>query len=91
MTKPDVRRDPGPSRRFLPSQAVEAVPDFLRLNADVLERGRREMGDLHMAYFYNGPTLMGAWDVGFNNDGREGVAANATCRRTATTPGSPTS
>lgn len=48
---------------------AEAVPSFLELHDDVRERGRREMWEIHAAYYYKQLSLMGAWDAGFNTYG----------------------
>lgn len=43
-----------------------AVP-FLAFNSDVVERGRRELWELHLAYFYEGFSLIGQWGQGVNS------------------------
>lgn len=48
-----------------------AVP-FLAFNNGVIEQGDRALWELHLAYFWNGLTLMGAWNGGFNDYGRIG-------------------
>jgi len=49
--------------------SFKTAPSFLELNRNVLERGAREMWELHANYFYKGLSLMGAWDKGFNDYG----------------------
>lgn len=49
--------------------AERAAPAFLRLDSNVLERGARELWEIHGAYFYKGLSLMGAWDKGYNTYG----------------------
>ena len=48
---------------------IRTAPAFLELNNNVLERGAREMWELHANYFYKGLSLMSAWDKGFNDYG----------------------
>ncbi len=43
-----------------------SVP-FLAFNNNVRERGERALWELHMAYFYKGLSLLGAWDAGFQS------------------------
>jgi phosphate-selective porin OprO/OprP len=43
-----------------------AVP-FLAFNPRVMERGFRELWELHLAYYYQGLSLLGAWDSGFQD------------------------
>jgi phosphate-selective porin OprO and OprP len=52
-----------------------AVP-FLAFNNGVMERGFRALWELHMAYYYQGLSLLGAWDSGFQDYalGRSGPA-----------------
>jgi phosphate-selective porin OprO/OprP len=38
---------------------------FLILNRDVIERGNRLLGSVHMAYFYKGLSLLGEWQYGY--------------------------
>lgn len=38
---------------------------FLRLHPDVIERGDRLLGSVHMAYFCGGLSLIGEWQYGF--------------------------
>jgi phosphate-selective porin OprO/OprP len=38
---------------------------FLILNRDVIERGNRLLGSVHMAYFYKGLSLIGEWQYGY--------------------------
>jgi len=40
---------------------------FLAFNDNVRERGARSLWELHLAYFYKGLTLLGAWDSGFES------------------------
>lgn len=47
--------------------ALYAAPSFLELNAGVTEQGPRNLGELHMAYFYKQLSVMGAWDTGYNS------------------------
>ncbi|MCC7084562.1 MAG: hypothetical protein IT427_06105 [Pirellulales bacterium] len=51
--------------------ALEAAPIFLDLNPGVLERGPRQLNELHIAYYYKQLSLMGAWDTGYNSYARE--------------------
>jgi phosphate-selective porin OprO/OprP len=37
---------------------------FLILNRDVIEQGKRLLGSVHMAYFYNSLSLIGEWQYG---------------------------
>jgi len=43
-----------------------AVP-FLAFNSNVVERGRRELWELHLAYYYEGLSLIGQWGQGINS------------------------
>jgi phosphate-selective porin OprO/OprP len=43
-----------------------ATVPFLALNNNVSEKGLRDLWELHVAYFYKGLSLLGAWDSGFN-------------------------
>ena len=43
-----------------------AVP-FLAFNNGVVERGYRALWELHTAYYYQGLSLIGAWDSGFQD------------------------
>lgn len=43
-----------------------ATLPFLGLNNNVMERGLRDLWELHAAYYYKGLSLLGAWDSGFN-------------------------
>ncbi len=64
------------SPAFLTTSQVEApgpltpgsssVP-FLAFNNNVRERGYRALWELHMAYYYQGLSLLGAWDSGFQD------------------------
>ncbi len=38
---------------------------FLILNRNVVERGNRLLGSVHMAYFYKGLSLLGEWQYGY--------------------------
>jgi phosphate-selective porin OprO/OprP len=40
---------------------------FLNFNSNVTEKGARALWELHMAYFYRGLSLLGAWDAGVNS------------------------
>jgi phosphate-selective porin OprO and OprP len=40
---------------------------FLAFNNNVRERGDRALGELHLAYFYKGLSLLGAWDFGYES------------------------
>jgi phosphate-selective porin OprO/OprP len=40
---------------------------FLAFNNGVVERGFRALWELHMAYYYQGLSLLGAWDSGFQH------------------------
>jgi phosphate-selective porin OprO/OprP len=44
-----------------------AVVPFLAFNNGVMERGCRALWELHMAYYYQGLSLLGAWDSGFQD------------------------
>lgn len=44
-----------------------ATLPFLALNNNVVERGIRDLWELHAAYYYRGLSLLGAWDSGFNS------------------------
>ena len=44
-----------------------ATLPFLALNNNVVERGIRDLWELHVAYYYKGLSLLGAWDSGFND------------------------
>ncbi len=48
---------------------IKTAAPFLELNQNVMERGAREMWELHANYFYKGLSLMSAWDKGFNDYG----------------------
>ena len=48
------------------TQGSPAVP-FLAFNNNVRERGYRALWELHMAYYYQGLSLLGAWDSGFQD------------------------
>jgi phosphate-selective porin OprO and OprP len=48
------------------STGSAAVP-FLAFNNGVMERGFRELWELHLAYYYQGLSLLGAWDSGFQD------------------------
>lgn len=54
----------------------KTAPAFLELNNNVLERGAREMWELHANYFYKGLSLMSAWDKGYNDYGLAGTPRN---------------
>jgi phosphate-selective porin OprO/OprP len=43
-----------------------ATLPFLALNNNVKEKGLRDLWELHVAYYYGGLSLLGAWDSGFN-------------------------
>ena len=45
---------------------IVGIP-FLAFNKDVVERGRRELWELHLAYFYKGLSVIGAWDAGVDS------------------------
>lgn len=45
---------------------IATVP-FLILNRDVIERGDRLLGSVHMAYFYRSLSLIGEWQYGFGD------------------------
>lgn len=67
---------PGVLRTSLPSSAdgvnatsasnSASVP-FLAFNNNVTERGARSLWDLHLAYFYQGLSLLGSWSAGFDS------------------------
>lgn len=40
---------------------------FLNFNNNVTEKGARALWEMHMAYFYKGLALLGAWDGGFDS------------------------
>jgi phosphate-selective porin OprO/OprP len=44
-----------------------ATVPFLALNNNVMEKGIRDLWELHAAYYYKGLSLLGAWDSGFND------------------------
>jgi phosphate-selective porin OprO/OprP len=44
-----------------------ATLPFLALNNNVMEKGLRDLWELHVAYYYKGLSLLGAWDSGFNS------------------------
>ncbi len=48
------------------SPGSPAVP-FLAFNPGVMERGDRALWELHLAYYYKGLSLLGAWDSGFQD------------------------
>ena len=43
-----------------------SVP-FLAFNPGVRERGPRALGELHLAYFYQGLSVLAAWDFGYES------------------------
>ncbi len=44
-----------------------AFVPFLAFNNGVMERGYRALWELHAAYYYQGLSLLGAWDSGFQD------------------------
>jgi phosphate-selective porin OprO/OprP len=50
-----------------PSAYNSANVPFLAFNPNVRERGPRALGELHLAYFYQGLSLLAAWDFGFES------------------------
>ncbi len=46
--------------------AIVGIP-FLAFNRDVVERGKRELWELHMTYFYKGLSVIGAWNMGVDS------------------------
>jgi phosphate-selective porin OprO/OprP len=46
-----------------------ATVPFLAFNNDIREKGNRELWELHLAYFYQGLSLIGAWGSGFDSFG----------------------
>jgi phosphate-selective porin OprO/OprP len=48
------------------TQGSPTVP-FLAFNNNARERGYRALWELHMAYYYQGLSLIGAWDSGFQD------------------------
>lgn len=40
---------------------------FLAFNKDVVERGKRELWELHLAYFYQGLSVIATWDAGVDS------------------------
>ena len=53
-----------------------AVP-FLEFNKNVREKGDRELWELHLAYYYGGLSLLGAWDGGFAGYGLTGPGSKS--------------
>ena len=47
-----------------------AVVPFLAFNQGVREQGIRELWELHLAYYYRGLSLLGAWNSGFESYAR---------------------
>ncbi len=47
--------------------AAAASPAFLIFNNNVIENGPRELWNLHLAYFYEGLSLLAAWDSGIES------------------------
>lgn len=45
----------------------EIAPAFLTLTPGVMERGARNMWEVHSAWYWKSLTLMGAWDIGYND------------------------
>lgn len=45
---------------------LEAVPTFLRLFDNVVERGSRWLNSLHTAYYYKQLSVIAAWDYGYH-------------------------
>jgi phosphate-selective porin OprO/OprP len=54
-----------------PANAVDGTGTtslpFLAFNSNVRERGIRSLWELHLAYYYKGLTVLGAWDAGFDS------------------------
>jgi phosphate-selective porin OprO/OprP len=48
---------------------VATVP-FLAFNPGVIEHGERALWELHLAYYYGGLTLLGAWQGGYESYGK---------------------
>jgi phosphate-selective porin OprO/OprP len=51
-----------------------ATVPFLAFNSDVRERGPRELWELHLAYYYNGLSLISSWGAGVESYARRGAA-----------------
>jgi phosphate-selective porin OprO/OprP len=47
------------------ADAANVAPPWLTFNSNVIERGPRELWDLHTAYFYQQLSLMAEWQSGF--------------------------
>ncbi len=58
----------GSSNGLTSTSAVNyANVPFLNFNNNVTEKGARALWELHLAYFYKGLSLLGAWDAGFDS------------------------
>jgi phosphate-selective porin OprO/OprP len=44
-----------------------ATLPFLAFNSNVMERGNRELWELHMAYYYQGLSVYGGWGSGYDS------------------------
>lgn len=49
---------------------VNATVPFLQFNQGTYERGLRNLWELHLAYFYQGLSLMAAWEAGYESYAR---------------------
>jgi phosphate-selective porin OprO and OprP len=52
---------------YFPRGRLSANVPFLAFNTNVRERGPRALGELHLAYFYKGLSILGDWDFGFES------------------------
>lgn len=57
-----------------PSAVNNAVVPFLAFNQGVKEKGLRALWELHLAYYYQGLSLLAAWDSGFDSYARSAAA-----------------
>lgn len=55
---------------------IEGVPTFLRFEPDVLERGLRELWEVHAAWYYEQLSLLAAIDGGSNSYGFDNTSGN---------------
>lgn len=63
---PAVLTTSSPASPFPLTPGSAAVP-FLAFHDGVRERGYRALWELHVAYYYKGLSLLGAWDSGFQD------------------------
>jgi phosphate-selective porin OprO and OprP len=57
-----------------------ATVPFLAFNNNVREKGLRALWDLHLAYYYKGLSLLGAWDSGFDSYSQTGGSSHRPVR-----------